>query len=228
MLFNLSHVLDPKGLAWPGEPVLQVKQCTDVTDDCPFCSFKSTLPNHFGTHMDSPRHFVKNGLKIQDLPLDYFWHKNVILLDIPKGDAEGIYDYDLKPYEDILKTATLVLIRTNYEKYKTSDEKRYVSEGPYIAPSAGKYLTEKLDNVKTIGFDFLSVGSPSDKCKAGEDSKACHQNLLGYFTGKFKTAIEDMHLSELPSNANIKQAVVAPLLINNLDSSQVTVLAEVE
>ena len=69
MFMFLSHPLDPEGYAWPGEPVVKVKQCTDVSDDCPFCSFISEVPNHCGTHMDAPRHFVKDGLSINELPM---------------------------------------------------------------------------------------------------------------------------------------------------------------
>ena len=92
MFMFLSHPLDPEGYAWPGEPVVKTTQCTDVSDDCPFCSFVSELPNHCGTHMDAPRHFVKDGLSINDLSIDYFCHTEVALLEIPKGPAEGIYN----------------------------------------------------------------------------------------------------------------------------------------
>lgn len=102
MFMFLSHPLDPEGYAWPGEPVVKTTQCTDVSDDCPFCSFVSELPNHCGTHMDAPRHFVKDGLSINDLSIDYFCHTEVALLEIPKGPAEGIYKEDLEPFADIL------------------------------------------------------------------------------------------------------------------------------
>ena len=46
MFMFLSHPLDPEGYAWPGEPVVKTTQCTAVSDDCPFCTFVSELPNH--------------------------------------------------------------------------------------------------------------------------------------------------------------------------------------
>lgn len=98
----LSHPLDPKDLAWPGEPVVEVTRCTDVGEETPFSSFITKLPNHCGTHMDAPRHFVKDGLSINELPIEYFCHKEVALIEIPKGEAEGITKEDLLPYVDIL------------------------------------------------------------------------------------------------------------------------------
>ena len=40
MFLYLSHPLDPKDLAWPGEPTVKVTQCTEIlSDDAPFSSF---------------------------------------------------------------------------------------------------------------------------------------------------------------------------------------------
>lgn len=228
MFLFLSHELDPNGLAWPGEPVVKVQQCTDVSDDCPFCSFISTLPNHFGTHMDAPRHFVKNGISINELPIEYFCHKKVALLEIPKKEAEGITKEDLIPYKELLSNVSFALIRTGFEKHKFTNPLHYQNEGPYIAPSAGDYLSEEFPNLKGIGMDFLAIGSPSKKVPKGELPPDCHRHILGYYTGKFVTAIEDMHLSEIPANANILQFFNAPLRIKGLDSSQVVCIAEID
>ena len=131
MYLFLSHKLDPEGFAWPGEPVIKVEQMTDVSEDCPFCSFISTLPNHFGTHMDAPRHFVKNGISINELPIEYFFHKETALLEIPKSDAQGITKEDIEPFADVLSQVSFALIRTGFEQYKFTEPERYQKEGPY-------------------------------------------------------------------------------------------------
>ena len=228
MFMFLSHPLDPNGYAWPGEPVVSIQQCTDVTEECPFCSFVSTLPNHFGTHMDAPRHFVKDGLDINQLGIEYFAHKDVALLEIPKEPAQGIYKEDLEPYADILSKVSFALIRTGLEKYRDTDQNIYQNEGAYIAPSAGDYLTENFPNLKGIGMDFLAIGSASATCPEGELPPDCHRHILGYYTGKFCTGVEDMHLAELPKDAKIVRFFNAPLRILGLDSSQVVCIAELE
>lgn len=224
----LSHPLDPNDLAWPGEPVIKVKQCTDISENCDFCSFISEVPNHFGTHMDAPAHFVKDGLKINDLPMEYFCHEEVALLDISKKNAEGITKEDLEVFKDILEKVSFVCIRTGFEIYRTQNVKIYQNDGPYIAPSAGKYLTENFPNIKAIGMDFLAIGSPSNKVAKGESPVDCHRHLLGYYTGKFITGVEDMHLSDIPKGKKIIRLFNAPLRIVGLDSSQVVCIAEIE
>ncbi|WP_273383817.1 cyclase family protein [Actinobacillus porcinus] len=228
MFMYLSHPLDPKGVAWPGEPVIEVTRCTDVCEEIPFSSFMSKLPNHFGTHMDAPRHFVRDGLSINELPIEYFCHKDVALLEIPKGEAEGITKEDLEPYKDILQKVSFAFLRTGFEIYRTKMPEIYQNEGPYIAVSAGQYLSDNFPNLKGIGIDFLSIGSPSSRVPETENPKNCHQAILGFHTGRFTAVIEDMHLAELPKNVKIKQFFNAPLRIIGLDSSQVTCIAEVE
>lgn len=228
MFMYLSHPLDPKDVAWPGEPVVKVTRCTDVTEDCPFSSFISEIPNHCGTHMDAPRHFVKNGLSINELPIEYFCHKKAILLDIPKNQAEGITKEDLVPYAKQLSEVSFAFLRTGFEKYRTQDPQIYQNEGPYIATSAGEYLSDTFPNLKGVGIDFLALGSPSSLVPDEENPKNCHRAILGYYTGRFTTVIEDMHLSELPKEAKILQFFNAPLRIVGLDSSQVTCIVEIE
>ncbi len=224
----LSHPLDPAGYAWPGEPVVKTRQCTDVNEVTPFCSFVSELPNHCGTHMDAPRHFVRDGKSINELSLDYFCHSEVALIDVPKEAVGGVTKEDLEPYADIIGKVSFLLIRTGFEQYRETNQDLYQNKGPYIATSAGKYLTDNFPNLKGIGVDFLAVGTPSPDVPEGENPMEVHRNLLGYYTGRFVTAVEDMHLSDLPAGKKITRFFNAPLLIVGLDSSQVTCIAEIE
>lgn len=155
-------------------------RCTDINEITPFSSFISKIPNHCGTHMDAPRHFLKDGLSINELSIDYFCHKEVALLEIPKGEAEGITKEDLKPYADILSKVSFAFLRTGFEKYRTANPLIYQNEGPYIATSAGQYLSETFPNLKGVGIDFLALGSLSSRVPDEENPKNCHQAILGY------------------------------------------------
>lgn len=130
--------------------------------------------------MDAPRHFLKDGLSINELSIDYFCHKEVALLEIPKGEAEGITKEDLKPYADILSKVSFAFLRTCFEKYRTANPLIYQNEGPYIATSAGQYLSETFPNLKGVGIDFLALGSPSSRVPDEENPKNCHRAILGY------------------------------------------------
>ncbi len=219
----LSYPLDPQDLAWPGEPTVKVNRCTDIDDQGNgFSSFITELPNHCGTHYDAPRHFNKTGLDINELSMDYFCFDRVLLLDIPKKPCEGITVEELKPFEDAIQNVDLLLIRTGFEKVRKEDPKTYQMEGPFLHPDTCLYMVNTFKNLKSVGFDFLAIGSPCNDL-AG----IAHQNLLGCHTEKFITAIEDMQL-EVLADKKINFVIAAPLRVAGVDSSQVTVIADLQ
>lgn len=227
MFMFLSHPLDPAGFGWPGEPIVSIEPCSTIEKNG-YMSYITKLPNHFGTHMDAPAHFIPGGISINELPIEYFCHTKVALLEIPKDHGEGIHRSDLEPFEDVMSQVSFALIRTGVERYRTTDKDIYASDGPWVAPCAGDYLTENFPGLKGIGVDFLAIGSLSKSAPEGESPADCHWHILGKFSGKFITAVEDMHLSELPKGARITRFFNAPLRVLGLDSSQVVCVAEVE
>ncbi len=218
----LSYILDPDDLVWPGEPNIEVTHCTKIEGDCKYNSFMSKLPNHCGTHYDGPWHFNPNGMKFCDLPIEYFWFDKVAVVDAPKKAEEGVEPDDLKPFEDEISKAQLLLIKTGFTFIREKEPETYQQHGPYISPATARYLTEEFPNLKTVGFDFLSIGSP-----ANDLSAESHQILLGCNSGHFVTGIEDMNLRPLYDNPQrVAMVVAAPLRIKGVDSSQVCVMAE--
>lgn len=219
----LSHMLLSDAPHWPGTPAVRAVQDTEISDECPYASWVMSVPNHFGTHMDAPRHFVPNGLKITELPIEYFAHDKVLFLEIPKGDAEGLMPGDLIPYEEEIRKVTCLLIRTGYEKYRDAEPARYETVPPHVHPDTCKYLIETYPDLLVIGFDFLSLGSPTNDL-----APVAHRQLLGYDPNqkKFLTCIEDMHLADLPAGCRIKSFYNLPLRVEKVDSSVVTCIAE--
>lgn len=220
----LSYILDPKDPVWPGEPNIQVKHCTQIEGDCLYNSFLSILPNHCGTHYDGPWHFNPEGVRFTELPMEYFWFDRVAVADAPKKADEGVTPEDLEPFREEISQAKLLLIKTGFCFVRREQPQVYQNYGPYLTPETAEYLTGSFPNLNTVGFDFLSVGSP-----ANDLSARTHQILLGRGGGHFVTAIEDMDLSPLyENNGRVVQVIAAPLRIAGVDSSQVCVIAQLE
>lgn len=218
----LSYILDPKDLVWPGEPTIEVTQCTKIEGDSLCNTFCSKLPNHCGTHYDAPWHFNPKGVKITELPLDYFWFDKVAVIDVPKKPDEGVTPEDLQPFEKEIGEAQLLLIKTGFAFVREKEPEVYQQHGPYLTPEVAEYLVSSFPNLRTVGFDFLSIGSP-----ANDLSPAAHQMLLGCHSEHFVTGIEDMDLRPLYENTGkVIRVIAAPLRIVEVDSSQVCVIAE--
>lgn len=223
MKVYLSYLLDEQSVVWPGEPTVQIRQTTSIAQDG-YNSFQAILPNHHGTHMDGPRHFNPDGPSLMDLPIEYFCFDHVAAIDVPKSKGEGVTHEDLKAWEAEIRSADLLLIKTGFCLQRDTQPRVYESEGPYLTPEACRYLVETFPDLRAIGLDFLSVGTPANQL-----SRSAHQILFGCHNGKFLPAIEDMDLKPLFSAKKpLKWVVVAPLRLSGIDSSQVTVIGELE
>ncbi len=127
-------------------------------------------------------------------------------------------------WEPEIRSADLLLIKTGFCLQRDTQPRVYESEGPYLTPEACQYLVETFPDLRAIGLDFLSVGTPANQL-----SRRAHQTLFGCHNGKFLPAIEDMDLKPLfSSGKQLKWVIVAPLRLSRIDSSQVTVIGELE
>lgn len=119
------------------------------------------LSSHTGTHLDAPYHFVKNGAKIHQIPLDRLLG-NGILIKIKKGKNKAISKNDLISFErkngNIPKHSS-VFFHTEWQKNLKSDY--YFTDNPGLSESATKYLISKEINL--VGIDSPSIDLGKDK-----------------------------------------------------------------
>jgi arylformamidase len=219
----LSYVLNETDYGWPGAPTLKIKPFESMEKGDLLNTYMLELFNHFGSHMDGPRHFNKQGKRLFELPLETFVFEAPLLLEIPKDFKEAVLVKDLLPYQKEIGAADLLMIRSGFSRYRHSEGKRYASEGPYIASETAKYLVTKFENLKAIALDWISLGSYA----YGDESVLAHQHMLGKFGCRGIGIIEDISFEDLDGN-NIKRIFALPLLVEGIDSAPVTVLAELE
>jgi len=119
------------------------------------------LSSHTGTHLDAPYHFVKNGIKIHQIPLDRLIG-NGILIKIRKGKNQSITKNDLILFErkhgNIPKNSS-IFFYTEWQKNLNSDY--YFINNPGLSESAATYLVSKKINL--VGIDSPSIDLGQDK-----------------------------------------------------------------
>lgn len=65
------------------------------------------MGSHTGTHVDAPYHFVRDGRRIDEVPLSQF-HGPAIVVDLSSKSArEPIVWNDLAPYKETLRRRVL-------------------------------------------------------------------------------------------------------------------------
>jgi arylformamidase len=135
---------------WPGDPEVKIERMLKMESGDPCNVSTISMSSHTGTHIDSPFHFVKSGVAIQDLPLSAVIGKARV---IEIADTESIKPEELRLHR--IRKGERILFKTlNSERCWKSDE--FVEDFVYISTDSLEYLADR--KVRTIGVDYLSVG----------------------------------------------------------------------
>lgn len=215
----LSYEVSGQAPGWPGCPKLEIEPVNLIAEGDFFNAYNVKVFNHFGSHIDAPRHFNDMRPSISDLPLDRFIFSKPVLVNIPKTFKESVTAQELDAYKERIREADLLMIRSDFSVHRSTDPERYSEEGPAISSGACKYLMENYANLKGIALDWISLSS-----YANDDGKLAHEYLLSKFD-RFVCIIEDINLQDVASE-KIERVFAVPLLISGIDSSPVTVIAE--
>ena len=185
-------------------------------------TYNVTLFNHFGTHMDGPNHFNGQGRQLYELELSTFIFEKPLLVDIPKGRGELVEPEELMRFDEAIRAADLLLVRSGFSAMRASDNRAYSEEGPAISARAAELIVERYQNLKAVGMDWISLSSPLHL----EDGIRAHQIMLGKTGAEPVLIIEDIDLSGLDPDT-LETVFALPLFIEGIDSAPVTILAKI-
>ena len=146
--------------SFPGSPKPQFIVWSDLKEDG-YNLELLFLSSHTGTHLDAPYHFVKNGLKINQIPLDRLIGK-AILIKLKKTNNISITKSDITLFEKkngIIPNNSSVFFYTGWQKNLKKDN--YFTENPGLGISAAEYLASKKINL--VGIDSPSIDLGKDQ-----------------------------------------------------------------
>ena len=138
-------------------------------------------------------------------------------IDIARNNSDLITSANLP--SEIDTSIDLLLIRTGYEKYR--NENKYWNDNPGVSSELADYLRRNYPKLRAVGFDFISLTSWKHK----EEGLKAHLNFLDPAKREI-FIIEDMKLQELGDH-DIIDLIIAPWLIDEIDSAPVTIIARV-
>ena len=188
---ELSHSLNNDSPYWSGIPEGSVELCKVVFDwgnpmlDCRIHTFK--FPGQFGTHIDFPGHFVKDG----DLSEAYDVKQGVFplcVIDITDKVAQDVHyavtAQDIKDYEakyGPIPDGAFVALRTDwYKNWPDMDALSGIAEDgsenfPGWSMEALKYIYEER-NAAANGHETLDTDASAEAAKA--EDLACERYVL--------------------------------------------------
>jgi len=209
----LSHKITNKTPLYGGAKTLNIKSTNSIKDGSSSNSLYLSMPNHCGTHIDVPKHFIDDGKTIDQYSPDSWIFNSPILIEVEVEDSGLIEPEDINRS---IGNADLLLFRTRYEKYRERD--KYWKTNPGLSPNLARFLRENCPNLRAIGLDSISISSYQKR----EEGREAHKIFLGNdFDSTPIILIEDMSL--VGYKQSIVKVVLCPLIIENGDGAPCTV-----
>jgi kynurenine formamidase len=164
---------------------------------------------HMGTHIDAPFHMVAKGKTLDELPIDQFIGKAMIL-DFKNLNKAKIEISDLQPYQQNIEAVDFIIFDFGWRKYW--GQPLFFQDFPCLNVEAARWLTQF--NLKGIGMDTCSV-DPIDA-----EVYHIHHTILGsgMIIIENLTALEEV-------NTEVFQFQCFPLKIKRADGCPVRAVA---
>ncbi len=166
-IVDLCMPIDDRTPFYPGDPEPRVCPATTIARDGANVS-RLDVGSHTGTHCDAPFHFLEDGLRLDELPLERFVGPAAVIDCTDSTPREPITWPAFAPYTERLRPGTIVLLRTGWDTRATADT---VFDHPYLDGDACAALLER--GVRTIGIDAINLDETPDG-PIDRDRFACH------------------------------------------------------
>ncbi|NWO13177.1 arylformamidase [Virgibacillus sp.] len=196
---DISQPLSNQIAHWPGDTPFQYQLTASMeeTNSVNIGNIQTSL--HIGTHIDAPYHFSKNGKTVDQLPLEPYIGKAVVL-DVSRTDIINAAVLSQMNWSSDIKR---VLLHTSLPNNPT----RFPETLPYLDPDIAPFLQEK--GVVLLGVDMPSVDAPDSKDLATHHALNKHGILI----------LENLLLDTVPIGEY--ELIALPLAIQGADGSPV-------
>jgi arylformamidase len=150
MIYDVSVRLSNHVPVWPSGPAIRLEPTLHLSRDKSY-TFHETLiqiSSHMGTHIDAPYHFVENGKRLHQIPLERLVGKATVF-EFP--GVWSIGERELKP----LKWDGIERVLFKTENSKHWQDGSFYEQFVYLEPEGAQFLIER--GVQLVGIDYLSI-----------------------------------------------------------------------
>ncbi|MFN2532322.1 MAG: cyclase family protein [Pyrinomonadaceae bacterium] len=150
-IYDLSVPLRAEMPTYPGDPEIKILQWSTLESGANANVSQLNFGAHTGTHVDAPAHFLRDGEKVEFLPLDVLIGK-VEVVEVP-NDFEVIRQDFL---QEVWKAGTRrVLFKTRNSRFWADSENSFREDYTYLDLSGAQFLVEQ--GICLVGIDYLSI-----------------------------------------------------------------------
>jgi len=205
MIYDVTVPIRNSMPVWPSDPPVQLTPKSHLSRDGSHTVRLTAIEmgSHTGTHIDAPWHFVENGRRLSEIPIETLVGPATVY-EIPGVRSIGRADLEKRD----LSGKERVLFKT--ENSKHWNDGRFYEEFVYLEPEAAQVLVGS--GVKLVGIDYLSI----DKYKS--EKHPSHFVLLE----RNVVIVEGLNLSKVaPGKYNM---AALPLNLQDADGAPTRVI----
>lgn len=166
-VIDLTLTIEHGTRGYEVNPICFFNQYQTIRDDG-YNLMQVILNSHVATHIDAPYHFLEDGLKLDEIPLERLMGEAVVVDCSYKQAKELITMDDLMESKDQVKENDVVLIRTDWDRYYPGRVFDY--DMPNVSLECIDFFIEK--KIKILGLQTPSLNWV-------EDNPGAHRMLLG-------------------------------------------------
>lgn len=165
-IIDISVPLHSEMPIWPGSSGLQINRVKSLEHGDQANVSEIACDIHTGTHIDAPMHFMRNGVSIDQIPLDIFCGPALIAV-LTKVKAIAVNDLENL---SLPKGVKRLLLKTRNSELWKEGKKNFDPGYVALTADAAEWIVDQ--GIALIGVDYLSV-------QRYKDGPKTHEILLG-------------------------------------------------
>jgi arylformamidase len=205
MIYDVSLPITNTMVVWPSDPPVVLTPKAHLSRDRSHTVRLTAIEmgSHTGTHIDAPYHFVDNGRKLHEIPMEQLVGEASV---VEIGNVRSI---DRRELESLDWTGVeRVLFKTHNSKHW--QDGRFYEEFVYLEPEGAEFLVER--GIRLVGIDYLSI----DRYRS--DAHPTHFVLLT----RNIVILEGLNLANVP--AGRYRLAALPLNLQDADGAPARVI----
>lgn len=191
---------------WPGDTTVELYRKEKIEEGGMCNNSNISMGVHTGTHVDSPYHFINDGFKVDQIPLDTIVGP-VVVAEVP--DSVDLIDAKAVKSLSLTNGVKRVLFKTRNSKIWSSSHEVFHEDFVGVSADGAQVLVDL--GIKLVGIDYLSMAPFTA-------SKPTHDIMLG----AGMVLIEGLDLSKVAPG--MYTLMCLPLKLKDTDGSPARVI----
>jgi len=212
-IVDLSAPLDEATMTYPGDPAPRFAVHSTIERDG-FNLLSVQMGSQSGTHVDAPYHFEESAARIDEVPLERFIGRGVVVDASRLGAREAITWAHVAPVAERLGPDSIVLLHTGWSRHAGSP---VYFEHPYLDADACRRMLDL--GVRTFLIDAINIDETPDDTHPGVGFPVHH--LIAAVTGVIGENLRHLHAVTFDD----PWVMVFPLAFQGADGAPVRAVA---